>query len=149
MAATKKPSPAQLAARAKFTAMVKAKAAARKKVGNKPAAKKTATKKVGGLDKVVKKEKKTMVHYSRLNGIELTKKQLVELRLKSEKAVDYANDMGRYFTTAGKKSIQTGFELQGKCYQLLEELKIHIDILPEYTKKMYEQAKNTYNYWKK
>jgi hypothetical protein len=40
MAATKKPSPAQLLARAKFTAMVRAKAAARKKAGNKLAAKK-------------------------------------------------------------------------------------------------------------
>jgi hypothetical protein len=40
MPATKKPSPAQLAARAKFTAMVRAKSAARKKAANKPAAKK-------------------------------------------------------------------------------------------------------------
>ena len=59
MAATKKPSPAQLAARAKFTAMVKAKAAARKQ----------APKKVAGLDKITKKGKKTTVHYSRINGI--------------------------------------------------------------------------------
>jgi hypothetical protein len=69
MAATKKPSPAQLAARAKFTAMVKAKAAARKKAGNKPAAKKTAAKKVGGLDRVVKKGNKTAVLYTKLSGL--------------------------------------------------------------------------------
>jgi len=64
MAATKKASPAQLAARAKFTAMVKAKAAAKKTAGNKPAAKKVA-----GLDKVVRRGKKTSVYYSRVSGI--------------------------------------------------------------------------------
>jgi hypothetical protein len=48
MVAKKKPSPAQLAARAKFVKMVRAKAAKSK-----------AEKKVAGLDKVTRKGKKT------------------------------------------------------------------------------------------
>ena len=48
MVAKKKPSPAQLAARAKFVKMVRAKAAAKKKAAPKKAAKKIAAKKVNG-----------------------------------------------------------------------------------------------------
>jgi hypothetical protein len=58
----KKPSAAQLAARAKFVKMVRAKAAA---------------KKVAGLDKVTRKGKKTTVSYSRVSGVgEILRKQL-------------------------------------------------------------------------
>jgi hypothetical protein len=57
MPVKKKPSAAQLAARAKFVKMVRAKAAA---------------KKVAGLDKVVRKGKKTSVYYSRVSGMEKT-----------------------------------------------------------------------------
>lgn len=64
MPVKKKPSPAQLAARAKFVKMVRAKAAAKKK-----AAPKKAAKKVDGLDNVTRKGKKTTVHYSRLSGV--------------------------------------------------------------------------------
>jgi hypothetical protein len=65
MPVKKKPSPAQLAARAKFVAMVKARAAAKKKA----APKKVAVKKVSGLDKVTRKGKKTTVSYSRIGSI--------------------------------------------------------------------------------
>ena len=54
MPVKKKPSAAQLAARAKFVKMVRAKAAA---------------KKVAGLDKVTRKGKKTTVSYSRVSGV--------------------------------------------------------------------------------
>lgn len=67
MPVKKKPSPAQLAARAKFVKMVRAKAAAKKK-----SAPKKAAKKVAGLDKVTRKGKKTTVHYSRISGIQKT-----------------------------------------------------------------------------
>lgn len=82
MAATKKPSAAQLAARAKFTAMVKAKAAARKKTAKKVAVKKVVAKThkdtkshnvnirvVSGFDKVVKRGNKTAVLYTKLSGL--------------------------------------------------------------------------------
>jgi hypothetical protein len=92
MPVKKKPSAAQLAARAKFVKMVRAKAAAKKaaakKVGAykkpklfKPTKKQTAAaakrlvkqsvavKKVSGLDKVVRKGKKTSVYYSRVSGV--------------------------------------------------------------------------------
>jgi hypothetical protein len=65
MPVKKKPSAAQLAARAKFVKMVRAKAAAKKKA----APKKIAAKKVAGLDKITKKGKKTTVHYSRVSGV--------------------------------------------------------------------------------
>jgi len=68
MPVKKKPSAAQLAARAKFVKMVRAKAAAKKKA----APKKVAAKKVAGLDKVTRKGKKTTVHYSRVSGIQKT-----------------------------------------------------------------------------
>ena len=60
----KKASPAQLAARKKFVEMVRAKAKAKK-----TATKKVTVKKVAGLDKVVRKGKKTDVKYSRISGI--------------------------------------------------------------------------------
>ena len=92
MPVKKKPSAAQLAARAKFVKMVRAKAAAKKKAATKvgaykkpklfkPTKKQTeaavkrlvkqsvAVKKVSGLDKVVRKGKKTSVYYSRIGGI--------------------------------------------------------------------------------
>jgi hypothetical protein len=74
MAAKKKPSAAQLAARAKFVAMVRAKSKAKKSATKKAtvkksAPKKAAKKKVSGLDKVVRRETKTNVHYSRISGI--------------------------------------------------------------------------------
>ena len=90
MPVKKKPSAAQLAARAKFVKMVRAKAAAKKasakKIIRKPSkiddlllldeikgrAKKAAAKKVAGLDKVVRKGKKTSVYYSRVSGIQKT-----------------------------------------------------------------------------
>jgi len=65
MPVKKKPSAAQLAARAKFVKMVRAKAAAKKKA----MPKKAAAKKVAGLDKVVRKGKKTSVYYSRVSGV--------------------------------------------------------------------------------
>ena len=65
MIVKKKPSAAQLAARAKFVKMVRARAAAKKKA----MPKKAAAKKVAGLDKVVRKGKKTSVYYSRIGGI--------------------------------------------------------------------------------
>jgi len=68
MPVKKKPSAAQLAARAKFVKMVRAKAAAKKKA----MPKKAASKKVAGLDKVVRKGKKTSVYYSRVSGIQKT-----------------------------------------------------------------------------
>jgi len=58
MVAKKKPSAAQLAARAKFVKMVRAKAAKSK-----------AEKKVAGLDKVTRRGKKTSVYYTRLSGV--------------------------------------------------------------------------------
>ena len=93
MAAKKKPSAAQLAARAKFVAMVRAKSKAKKSATKKTATKKASThkdtkshnvnirvvsgtkkkavakKKVSGLDKVVRRGTKTNVHYSRISGI--------------------------------------------------------------------------------
>jgi hypothetical protein len=87
MPVKKKPSAAQLAARAKFVKMVRAKAAAKKaaakKIIRKPSkiddlllldeikgrAKKVAAKKVAGLDKITRKGKKTTVHYSRVSGL--------------------------------------------------------------------------------
>ena len=93
MAAKKKPSAAQLAARAKFVAMVRAKSKAKKSATKKAATKKASThkdtkshnvnirvvsgtkkkavakKKVSGLDKVVRRGTKTNVHYSRISGI--------------------------------------------------------------------------------
>lgn len=86
MVAKKKPSAAQLAARAKFVKMVRAKAAAKKKA----APKKVEAKKVAGLDKVTRKGKKTMVHYSRLSGVKKDKSFLDfdELKLiKKERAI--------------------------------------------------------------
>ena len=65
MPVKKKPSPAQLEARAKFVKMVRAKAAAKKKA----APKKGVAKKITGLDKITRKGKKTLVHYSRVSGI--------------------------------------------------------------------------------
>ena len=85
MPVKKKPSAAQLAARAKFVKMVRAKAAAKKIGAKKIAAKKVLAKKMdshkdnkshnvnirvlSGLDKVVRKGKKTSVYYSRIGGI--------------------------------------------------------------------------------
>jgi hypothetical protein len=87
MPVKKKPSAAQLAARAKFVKMVRAKAAAKKAAAKKVAAKKIIrkpskiddlllldeikgrAKKVGGLDKITRKGKKTTVHYSRVSGL--------------------------------------------------------------------------------
>ena len=68
MPVKKKPSAAQLAARAKFVKMVRARAAAKKKA----MPKKAAAKKVAGLDKVVRKGKKTSVYYTRVSGIQKT-----------------------------------------------------------------------------
>jgi hypothetical protein len=72
----KKASPAQLAARKKFVEMVRAKAKAKKTATKKATVKKTATKKatvkkVSGLDKVVRRGKKTDVKYSRVSGVEI------------------------------------------------------------------------------
>ena len=64
MATKKAPSKAQLAARKKFVEMVRAKAKAKK-----TATKKAPVKKVSGLDKVVRRGKKTDVKYSRMSGI--------------------------------------------------------------------------------
>ena len=67
--APKKPSAKQLAARAKFVKMVRARAAAKKKAApKKVAAKKAAKKKVAGLDKVIRKGKKTNVLYTNLSA---------------------------------------------------------------------------------
>ena len=76
MATKKKPSAKQLAARAKFVKMVRARAAA-KKAGKKVAAgthKDTKShnvniRVVSGLDKITRKGRKTIVHYSRVGGI--------------------------------------------------------------------------------
>ena len=102
MAAKKKPSAAQLAARAKFVAMVRAKSKAKKSATKKATVKKAAPKKaakkkvvkkkVSGLDKVVRRGTKTNVHYSRISGIDLNDigSELFDLerkiiRLKAEK----------------------------------------------------------------
>jgi hypothetical protein len=82
MPVKKKPSAAQLAARAKFVKMVRAKAAAKKasakKIIRKPSKIddlllldeiKGRAKKVAGLDKVTRKGKKTTVSYSRVSGV--------------------------------------------------------------------------------
>jgi hypothetical protein len=152
MPVKKKPSPAQLAARAKFVAMVRAKAAAKKKAAPKVGAvkKKVAPKKVVAKKMDSHKDNKSHnVNIRVISGIELSKKELIELKLKSEKAVDYANSMGQFFTEPGSKSLQIGFDYQFKCYKLLKELEIKSNYLNDYTKKMYQQAKSTYNYWKK
>ncbi len=70
MATKKKPSAKQLAARAKFVAMVRAKSKAKKSATKKAAPKKkSAPRKVTGLDKVVRKGRKTSVQYSRIAGL--------------------------------------------------------------------------------
>jgi hypothetical protein len=70
MATKKKPTAKQLAARAKFVAMVRAKSKASKTATKKAAPKKHTVKKVSGLDKVVRRGKKTSVQYTRIAGVE-------------------------------------------------------------------------------
>jgi hypothetical protein len=117
MIAKKKPSAAQLAARAKFVKMVRAKAAAKKKAAPKKAAKKVAAKKVAGLDKVVRKGKKTAVFYSRLSGLFDTSAIADIDQLKKE----YFNLAKKYHPDAGgtKEQFQT---LQAEYESLLKKL---------------------------
>ena len=102
MATKKAPSKAQLAARKKFVEMVRAKAKAKK-----TATKKVIVKEVAGLDKVVRRGKKTDVKYSRISGITqksihtlnyLVKElqsaeqnyQVLKNRKRTEKVIDFA-----------------------------------------------------------
>jgi len=118
MAAKKKPSAAQLAARAKFVAMVRAKSKAKKsstkkatvkKSAPKKAAKKKAVakKKVSGLDKVVRRGTKTNVHYSRISGIGLNDIGLELLDL--ERKI-----IGLKSKKKSLKSVKDKKEIQGK-----------------------------------
>ena len=82
MPVKKKPSPAQLAARAKFVAMVRAKSKAKKSATKKAAPKKAAIKKkVSGLDSVKRIKNKTQVNYSRMGAIETQLKRVINGRI--------------------------------------------------------------------
>ena len=117
MAAKKKPSAAQLAARAKFVAMVRAKSKAKKSATKKTtvkkaapkkaAKKKVAKKKVSGLDKVVRRGTKTNVHYSRISGIGLNDIGLELLDL--ERKI-----IGLKSKKKSLKSVKDKKEIQGK-----------------------------------
>ena len=117
MAAKKKPSAAQLAARAKFVAMVRAKSKAKKSATKKATVKKAAPKKaakkkvvkkkVGGLDKVVRRGSKTNVHYSRVSGIGLNDIGLELLDL--ERKI-----IGLKSKKKSLKSVKDKKEIQGK-----------------------------------
>ncbi len=117
MAAKKKPSAAQLAARAKFVAMVRAKSKAKKSATKKStvkkaapkkaAKKKVAKKKVSGLDKVVRRGSKTNVHYSRISGIGLNDIGLELLDL--ERKI-----IGLKSKKKSLKSVKDKKEIQGK-----------------------------------
>lgn len=126
MAAKKKPSAAQLAARAKFVAMVRAKSKAKKSATKKSATKKASThkdtkshnvnirvvsgtkkkavakKKVGGLDKVVRRGSKTNVHYSRVSGIGLNNNVINEI----QRLTKYNDELQRYIEN-GKNQLKT------------------------------------------
>jgi hypothetical protein len=110
MAAKKKPSAAQLAARAKFVAMVRAKSKAKKsetkkatvkKAVPKKAAKKKAVakKKVSGLDKVVRRGTKTNVHYSRISGIDANSYAINEI----ERLTRYNDELKRFIENSKDK----------------------------------------------
>jgi hypothetical protein len=110
MAAKKKPSAAQLAARAKFVAMVRAKSKAKKsatkkaivkKAAPKKAAKKKAVakKKVSGLDKVVRRGTKTNVHYSRISGIDANSYAINEI----ERLTRYNDELKRFIENSKDK----------------------------------------------
>jgi hypothetical protein len=117
MAAKKKPSAAQLAARAKFVAMVRAKSKAKKSATKKATVKKSAPKKavkkkvakkkVSGLDKVVRRGTKTNVHYSRISGIGLNDIGLELLDL--ERKI-----IGLKSKKKSLKSVKDKKEIQGK-----------------------------------
>jgi hypothetical protein len=117
MAAKKKPSAAQLAARAKFVAMVRAKSKAKKSATKKATVKKAAPKKaakkkvvkkkVNGLDKVVRRGTKTNVHYSRVSGIGLNDIGLELLDL--ERKI-----IGLKSKKKSLKSVKDKKEIQGK-----------------------------------
>lgn len=83
MPVKKKPSPAQLAARAKFVAMVRAKSKAKKSATKKaePKKKAVAKKKVSGLDNVKRIKNKTQVNYSRMGAIETQLKRVINGRI--------------------------------------------------------------------
>jgi len=82
MPVKKKPSPGQLAARAKFVAMVRAKSKAKKSATKKAAPKKAAIKKkVTGLDSVKRIKNKTQVNYSRMGAIETQLKRVINGRI--------------------------------------------------------------------
>ena len=117
MAAKKKPSAAQLAARAKFVAMVRAKSKAKKSATKKTTVKKAAPKKaakkkvvkkkVSGLEKVVRRGSKTNVHYSRVSGIGLNDIGLELLDL--ERKI-----IGLKSKKKSLKSVKDKKEIQGK-----------------------------------
>jgi len=97
MAPKKKPSANQLAARAKFTAMVKAKAAKNK-----------AAKKVAGLDKVVRKGKKTSVLYSRVSGVKKAQPAPAKKAVSANKSISgFAKRIGNLLDTSVIKDIDT------------------------------------------
>lgn len=112
MAAKKKPSAAQLAARAKFVAMVRAKSKAKKSATKKATVKKAAPKKaakkkvvkkkVGGLEKVVRRGSKTNVHYSRISGIGLNNNVINEI----QRLTKYNDELQRYIES-GKNQLKT------------------------------------------
>jgi hypothetical protein len=112
MAAKKKPSAAQLAARAKFVAMVRAKSKAKKSATKKATVKKAAPKKaakkkvvkkkVSGLEKVVRRGSKTNVHYSRISGIGLNNNVINEI----QRLTKYNDELQRYIES-GKNQLKT------------------------------------------
>jgi ribosomal protein S6 len=109
MAAKKKPSAAQLAARAKFVAMVRAKSKAKKSATKKATVKKAAPKKaakkkvvkkkVSGLEKVVRRGSKTNVHYSRISGIDANSYAINEI----ERLTRYNDELKRFIENSKDK----------------------------------------------
>jgi hypothetical protein len=123
MPVKKKPSAAQLAARAKFVKMVRAKAAAKKKA----MPKKAAAKKLAGLDKVVRKGKKTSVYYSRVSGI-----QNIDVFLKRQIESDFADVVGKIVTIEKNYYLLTGYRGNDKKKkQQAESIKKYLKELKE------------------
>jgi len=130
MAAKKKPSAAQLAARAKFVAMVRAKSKAKKSATKKAtvkkaapkkaAKKKVAKKKVSGLDKVVRRGTKTNVHYSRISGIGLNDIGLELLDLE-RKIIGLKSKKKSLKSVKDKKEIQGKITIYNNQFKYLKE----------------------------
>ena len=124
MPVKKKPSAAQLAARAKFVKMVRARAAAKKKA----MPKKAAAKKVAGLDKVVRKGKKTSVYYSRVSGVEN-----IDVFLKRQIENDLGDVVGKIVTIEKNYYLLTGYRGNDK------KKKEQAESIKKYLKELKEQ----------